>query len=272
MRHDCFALPIYGCIACSHQFAVPDHVDRHTMETYSDDYFFGEGAGYQNYLDESSLLIARGEYYGAKLAKHVGVGTVLDVGSAAGFLLRGMANLGWAGLGIEPNQRLVTYAQETLGVNSICCSFESFASEREYDAISMIQVISHIVNPKNAIMKAAEWLDPNGLLLIETWDRSSWIAGFMGRRWHEYSPPSVLHWFTRTRLEELLSECGLEVIELGRPRRWLQVGHAKSLVRHKYGVLAASALAWLPSKLQIPYLGDDLFYVLARKVKPQSHL
>jgi SAM-dependent methyltransferase len=176
-----------------------------------------------------------------------------------------MANKGWAGLGVEPNQGLVKYAQESLGIHSICSSFESFAAERQFDAVSMIQVISHVVNTRQAIVKAAQLLLPGGLLLIETWDRRSWTARLLGRRWHEYSPPSVLHWFTRTRLEGLLSECGLEVIESGRPRRWIQMGHAKSLVRHKYGHLASTALAWLPAKLQVPYIGDDLIYVLVRK-------
>lgn len=188
------------------------------------------------------------------------------MGSAAGFLLKGMAHKGWAGLGVEPNQRLVNYAQESLGIHSICSSFESFATERQFDAVTMIQVISHVLNVRQAIIKAAELLLPGGLLLIETWDRSSWTARLLGRRWHEYSPPSVLHWFTHARLIDLLNECGLEVIESGRPRRWIQVGHAKSLMRHKYGAVGSAALCWLPTNLQVPYFGDDLFYVMARKI------
>lgn len=265
VRYDCFALPINDCQSCNHQFAIPENIDSHILETYDDDYFFGDGAGYENYLDESRLLIARGEYYGTILAKHINVGSVVDVGSAAGFLLKGMANKGWAGLGVEPNQRLVKYAQESLGIHSICSSFESFAAERQFDAVSMIQVISHVVNAKQAIVKAAELLIPGGLLLIETWDRSSWTARLLGRRWHEYSPPSVLHWFTRARLTQLISEHGFTIVESGRPQRWIQVGHAKSLLRHKYGTLLSTALAWLPSNLQIPYFGDDLIYVIARR-------
>jgi SAM-dependent methyltransferase len=241
------------------------------METYGEEYFFGAGAGYENYLEESDLLIARGEKYASLLTEFTEPGSILDVGSAAGFLLRGMINAGWHGLGIEPNLPLSTYARDVLHVESTCDSFETFESSHTFDAISMIQVISHFIDPARTIAKAAELLSPQGLLLIETWNRSSWTARLLGRRWHEYSPPSVLHWFTKARLTTLICDAGFEIVARGRPARWIQVGHAKSLVQFKYGSYAAAALCWLPTKLRIPYLGDDLIWILARKLSERDH-
>lgn len=211
-------------------------------------------------------MVDRGVEYASLLAEHTKPGRVLDVGSAAGFLLRGLINAGWHGIGVEPNLQLSTYAQNVLHVESTCGTFENFKSDSTFDAISMIQVISHFIDPSCSISKAAELLGPRGLLLIETWDRGSWTARLLGRHWHEYSPPSVLHWFQMSRLISLLAEAEFEIIASGRPKRWIKIGHAKSLVRHKYGSYAAAALCWLPTKLRVPYFCDDLRWVLARKM------
>ena len=104
------------------------------------------------------------------------------------------------------------------------------------------------------------------MLLIETWDRGSRIARLLGSRWHEYSPPSVLHWFTLASLQRLVTEAGFSVVATGHPRRWIQAGHAKSLIKYKYGRSAALAVGWLPDKLAVPYLADDLIWVLARRL------
>lgn len=41
------------------------------------------------------MLIKRGEYFANKINKHINTGKVLDIGSAAGFILKGFENRGW---------------------------------------------------------------------------------------------------------------------------------------------------------------------------------
>ena len=72
---------------------------------------------------------------------------------------------------------------------------ENLPVDDEYDAVSMIQVLPHFIDPKRAMAVVTKVLKPGGLLLIETWNRDSWTARLFGKNWHEYSPPSVLHWF-----------------------------------------------------------------------------
>ena len=75
---------------------------------------------------------------------------------------------------------------------------ESFrGDDGPYDLVVMLQVIAHLVDPLATGRRIAELLRPDGLWLVETWDRESRTARLFGRRWHEYSPPSVLHWFSR---------------------------------------------------------------------------
>jgi len=68
-------------------------------QIYSDDYFFKGGAGYNDYTLEKNMLIKRGEYYADKISKYIHSGKALDVGAAAGVVLKGFINKGWQGIG-----------------------------------------------------------------------------------------------------------------------------------------------------------------------------
>ena len=102
------------------------------------------------------------------------------------------------GVGLEPNGAMTDFGREDLGLDMRQGTLESFDSSEKFDLVSMIQVVAHFYDPRAAFEKAAGLLDENGCLLIETWDRESVSARVFGKNWHEYSPPSVLHWFRET--------------------------------------------------------------------------
>ena len=84
------AVPIRECSSCRHRFALPPEAEGHVERVYADDYFFGGGAGYDDYLSEAELLRAHGRRYAKRLARFMKPGRVLDVGAAAGFVMQGM--------------------------------------------------------------------------------------------------------------------------------------------------------------------------------------
>jgi len=111
---------------------------------------------------------------------------------------------------------------------------------------------------------------PHGWWFIETWNRDDWVARLLGRHWHEYSPPSVLHWFNPDGLRRLVSEFGFEQVAIGRPRKRLNAGHAKSLLRfhaarNHFGAFATLADTLVPDRLILPYPFTDLFWALFRR-------
>src|ERR1041384_3040675 len=121
---------------------------------------------------------------------------MLDVGAAAGFILKGFIDEGWHGTGLEPNERMAAYGRQHLELDLRCGPLENFdektgeKSDEKFDLVSMIQVAAHFYQPRKAFENAARLLAPNGHLLIETWNRGSFSARVLGRHWHEYSPPS----------------------------------------------------------------------------------
>jgi SAM-dependent methyltransferase len=236
---------------------------------YGDDYFRGGGAGYPDYLAEERLLVEHGRRYGRLLARHTVPGVVLDVGAAAGFILQGLVESGWQGMGVEPNAAMAAHARSR-GLDVRAGSLETLEVALRFDLVSWIQVVAHLVDPRAAFLKAAALTRPGGYWLLETWDRESLAARAAGRRWHEYCPPSVLHWFTREGLRRLGADCGMREVARGRPAKWIESGHAVSLLRHKLaphpgGRWAGAALRAVPRGLRFPYPGDDIFWMLLRK-------
>ena len=261
---------IRQCDSCSHQFAELSQYDGHVERVYNDDYFSGGGAGYDDYLNEAPLLISRGRWYARRLAKYCRPGTVLDVGAAAGMTLAGFAQAGWQGNGIEPNAGMADYAQRHYGVCVEQGTLESWVTERKFDLVTMLQVLPHFINPRKAIFQAGELLHPGGHLLVETWNRDSWTARLFGHHWHEYSPPSVLHWFSKDGLSQLAASNGFVPVASGRPSKWINAGHAKSVLRHKAGNSRATRLmlgaaTLIPDQVSLPYPSEDLFWMLFRR-------
>jgi SAM-dependent methyltransferase len=262
---------IRQCDACGHQFAELEHADGHVSRVYGDEYFTGGGAGYTDYFGEEQLLVARGRWYARRIGKFCRPGTVLEIGAAAGFTLAGFREAGWITQGIEPNATMASHARQRLDLDVEQGTFETWQPVRTFDLVLMLQVLPHFVDPADAIMKAARLVRPGGHLLIETWDRESWTARLSGSRWHEYSPPSVLHWFSRAGVARLAKAAEFGPVATGRPSKWINAAHAKSVLRNKaeaslFNRAALTLASLIPERVCVPYLGDDLFWALFRRV------
>lgn len=269
IKHD---YTILACDNCRHRFANITQSPQHTESVYvqDDGYFFEGGAGYLDYTSESNLLIAHGERYADILQKYTKPGTVFDIGSAAGFILKGLTRKGWQGKGIEPNDSMASYARRELKMDVATGIFEQYRTEEKFDLVTMVQVIAHVYDVRKALEITRNLLRQDGLLLVETWDRESLPARLLGANWHHYSPPSVVNWFSMDGLKMLIEQFGFKQIASGRPSKWITGSHAKSLVGYKLkgvkgGSFLASVFNIIPDKVKIPYPSFDLFWALFRK-------
>lgn len=254
------------CVRCSHRFTAISADEAHVAETYNDEYFSGGGAGYSDYLQEAEMLEKRGRMYAKILEKHSSEkGKMLDVGAAAGFLLNGFVAEKWKGIGLEPNAEMAKFGREKLKLEIKQGSLEAFETNEKFDLISMIQVAAHFYEPRKAFEKAFDLLNENGFLLVETWNRDSLSAKIFGRNWHEYSPPSVLQFFSEKGLTDFLTTFGFEKIVRGRPSKKISGAHAKSLLKYRLG--DNFLLKLIPDNLNFPYPSEDLFWALFRKQK-----
>ena len=71
---------------------------------------------------------------------------------------------------------------------------------------------------------------PGGLVLVESWDMNCLAARFFGASWHEYCPPSVVHWFSDDTLKQLFKYYGFELIAKGRPSKKINLKHGLAII------------------------------------------
>ena len=245
--------------SCGHRFAEVLRNANHVERIYGDDYFTGGAGGYPDYLEEAELITNQGRFYGRLLAKYLTPGQVLDVGAAAGFILRGLVEHGWRGIGLEPNGSMAARAQES-GLDVRQGSIENFSHEGRFDLVNMTQVVPHFHDLRAALGVARNLTESHGHWLIETWNQDSWFARMQGKYWHEYCPPSSLHYFSLDTLTTLVGQFGFERIAHGRPPKKIGLRHAVALIAPKLGSPMRPGLpAWT-----IPYPSFDLMWVLFR--------
>ena len=272
MRFAIGGIPVLDCPACRHRFAGWIPSDSHIESVYGDSYFHGGGAGYPNYLSDGNLLRSHGRRYGKLLTCFHRPGRLLDVGTAAGFLLQGMADSGWTGEGVEPNAAMAGYGCDRLGLTVHHGTLDTAELAGRFDAVAFIQVLAHLPDPPATFRRADALTEPGGVWLIETWDCASRTARLLGSAWHEYSPPSVLHWWSPPVLNRTLAELGYRLRGTGKPQKWIGLRHAKSLLMHKYGGIAGRLLAAIPDGLALPYPSEDLFWSVYEKGAGSSSL
>jgi SAM-dependent methyltransferase len=257
----------YRCESCGLIQLEADVGEPFVRVVYDDQYFYGGGAGYANYCEESELLREHGRRYANAVSRFTNPGRVLDIGGAAGFIAQGFRDIGWAPTIRDPNQRMISVAT-SMGIATSTGTVETLAVTEPFDLVVMIQVIEHVYALNKALDVAAEATARGGYLLVETWNSASLTARVLRKQWHEFSPPSVRRIFTPTSLDYALAFHGFSRVAGGRPQKWISGSHAKSLLLHKASpdnpvMRIASAVArCLPDRLRIPYPAEDLFWAL----------
>ena len=263
---------ILECKKCGHRFTEINDIDGHITKVYGDDYFFEGKAGYPNYLNEKDILYEYGIAYSKIISKYTSPGQLLDTGCAAGFILKGFEDSGWKGFGIEPNETMASYGRNQLNLNIKTGTLETYESSEKFDLINLIQAIGHLYDLDKAFLKIVDLLKDNGLVLVESWNMKSSIARLLGKNWHEYSPPSVVQWFSDRTLEDLFEFYGFKLISKGYPPKKINIEHALSLMDEKlfqfpFKKRLFSFSSKLLGKYNINYPPLDLKWYLFKKVQ-----
>lgn len=261
---------IYECSSSHIQFCeLSDDEDTYLKKVYSDAYFTEGKDGYTNYLEEKDILVNHGRWYAHIIEKYTLPGKMLDIGAAAGFIMQGFKESGWECTGLEPNLHMTEYGRENLGLNVIRGDIEHYSSDSTFDLVSMIQVIGHFYDLNQALNNIYNHIKPNGYLLLESWDRGSLIAKVLGKKWHEYSPPSVINYYTKSSLNNILKKHGFRLLKYGRPKKQISLKHALSLISKEYSffnvVKKATDKMFRNRNLFLNYPPIDLFYAIYQK-------
>jgi 2-polyprenyl-6-hydroxyphenyl methylase / 3-demethylubiquinone-9 3-methyltransferase len=151
--------------------------------------------------------------------------SILDVGCGAGLFAEPLARLGGDVLGIDPAPASIGVARrhaEETGAKvayRVATAEEIAAEPKRFDIVSAMEVVEHVADPAAFVAKAASLLEPGGLFLASTLNRTlkSFALAIVGAeymlRWLE---PGTHRWEQFVRPEELsvaARKAGLKVME-----------------------------------------------------------
>jgi len=156
-------------------------------------------------------------------------GTLLDVGSFAGKLLKYAQNLGHSPTGVEVNPKLAQYSRDVLGFDVIQGKVQEVdIPSNSYQIITIIDVLEHLVGPKTILEKLSSALEPGGLLIIKVPNYNMQIvkqaiakklkisnAGIFGGYGH-------INHFNIDSLQAIIQTLGLELVhtKIARSEHW----------------------------------------------------
>jgi 2-polyprenyl-3-methyl-5-hydroxy-6-metoxy-1,4-benzoquinol methylase len=219
-------LALRRCRRCSFIFAEGDDLAElfGLYERLSD-------PGYEGSQD-SRLLQMRWLIARARRARP-GAQTLLDIGAAAGLLVKLARDEGLDAEGVEPSRDLVAAARRLHGVELIQGTVpHERLRGRRFDIVFLADVIEHVPDPVALLRDAGALVAPGGVLLVVTPDVGSLARRLLGQRWWHFRLAHVGYFDARS-LGEACARAGLRVAERFRAKWFFRVSYlAARVVRY----------------------------------------
>ncbi len=256
---------IVQCTRCGYVYASPRWSDEELLAAYTaveDETYVHERAGRE--LTFRKHLQALEKVVGPANGR-----SLLDIGAYIGVFVQVAAQRGWDAWGVEPSDWAAAEAQRQ-GLNVIAgTQFAPELTGRQFDVITMWDVIEHVTDPKGEIRHARELLRPGGVLVLHTMDIDSLLARLMGTHW-PWLMDMHLHYFSQKTMRAMLEDVGFRVLWSGAQGRYLRLGYLATRLSGLHGGLgrlAETAVRRLRlAEVAVPINFGDLFTVYAQRV------
>jgi 2-polyprenyl-3-methyl-5-hydroxy-6-metoxy-1,4-benzoquinol methylase len=255
---------IVQCKRCGLVYANPRWSAVELVEAYTsveDTTYVAERAGRE--LTFEKHLNALENFTGAATGRQL-----LDVGAYIGVFVEIARAHGWDAQGIEPSSWAVAQAMERNLPVTQGTQASPTLNNRQFDVITMWDVIEHVPDPAGEFRRSYELLKPGGWLAVHTMDIDSLTARLMGKRW-PWLMDMHLTYFGRRTLVQMLRTAGFEIVWAGAQGRFLRLGYLAdrlSSLNSGLGAALDSLFAALHLKtLPVPINFGDLITVYARR-------
>lgn len=210
---------VVRCQGCGLVFTTPRLSPEQIRAMYQTAYWQSEQAkdfGYTDYLNDRELYLATYRMRREVITRRKPApGRVLDVGSAAGFFLATMQEIGWNCSGIELSEFMAVKSRELFGLKDVRSGSIQDATypPRSFDVVTFWDVIEHLEDPASHLQRAHALLKDDGLLVVETQNVESCFAKVLGRKWQHYKMAEHLYHFGPATVRTLLERAGFAVEE-----------------------------------------------------------
>ena len=129
---------------------------------------------------------------------------VLEIGCSTGYYLKGLQLRGYEVCGSELSEDAVKLAKEWYDVKAFASEFPPESHFNKYDVVIIHHVIEHVMNPKEFLERASNYLAKDGIFIIETPNVKSLGIKIFKNNYPVFCPPGHLNFFSTSTLEKIL--------------------------------------------------------------------
>lgn len=135
----------------------------------------------------------------------------LDVGCSTGFVVEAARDRRWRAIGLDLNPSAVEFGrQRGLDLRNLALDEADLPAE-SFDAVSLFDVLEHLVNPVNILQIAIRLLKPSGILFLYVPNYDSASRFLMGEHAHFIWPTHHLNYYTPQTISGLMTRLSLRV-------------------------------------------------------------
>lgn len=194
---------LHKCAKCKHCFDERMPEDQNLAEHYAqygrDDY-------------RSPITVNRYSELLDSFERITGKGSILDIGSGIGFFLEVAKEKGWKVYGTEFTGDAVEIGRQK-GIEMFEGGLEEIDfGDLQFDVITSFEVIEHLKQPKDHLIKIRSLLKEGGLFFATTPNYNSLNRLLLGSKWNVISYPEHLQYFSNASLDFVLRSSGLAPI------------------------------------------------------------
>ena len=263
------------CITCGFVTANINADEELLKSIYTENYFNGEE--YLDYLNDKTAFDYNFKNKLRKITRlfpKESIQNVLEIGCAYGLFgntLRSyIPSAQYKGIDVVPEP--IAYGKTELKLDLILGDYlNSGPPTRLYTDVFMWDVIEHLKDPHEFLIKANKELELNGRIYITTGDIGALIPRIRKKKWRMIHPPSHLHYFSKKTIQDLLQRNGFEIVHISYPplyRSLKQIYYSLFLLkRDKKRSIIESIYKRLPEKINIPFNTFDIMFVIAKKIE-----
>lgn len=192
------------CAKCGTWFRTPRPTFEDLLKIYDRDYYDAWG------LEESESIAAKtkratfapiiSRLNAAITASPGRARNLLDVGAATGLLLEVAGESGWTPWAVELNPFAAGELRKRFGQSNVfegeltACDFAASS----FDAVTMTDLIEHVLDIGATLRAAARLLRPGGVLCMTTPQIDSFSRRLMGRNWLHFKLEHIQYFSSRS--------------------------------------------------------------------------
>jgi len=207
---------VVRCAQCGLLRLDPTPSPEELRRYYPDNYWFAADRSTASRLEEAyRRLVLRDhvQFVARALASSTARGPLLDVGCGGGLFLGMMRERGVPVVGLDFSREAAGIAWRHQQVPALAGDLECAPLRAgSFAGLTMFHVMEHLFDPRAYLSAARELLAPDGRLVVQVPNASSWQARMLGSAWNGADIPRHLTNFRASDLERMIEGCGFEVL------------------------------------------------------------